>query len=364
MKTTISRSSVIVLIAGALVAPASLAAQVPDSSSSRTHVVRRGDTLWKLAERYLGSGYRWRDILALNARVVDGPTQLEVGRTLRIPSASGGPASRTAPRGTSRTAVRPAQRPFTTSGRTIFYGRRSTGFVPPAVEPDSSGGTLPDGSVVRAFEAAAAPFVVDDATFAAAGRCTAPGALPPGEPARPGVSLSETFEVQPPAGVRADSAARFVLARLGPMVDAGQVVIPTAVVRLGDARGGTSAAEIVAQFEVVSCDAVVLPLDIPAVPEGARPAPVTGGPTGKVLWIAGEALLPTLQHYLIVDLGSRAGLQPGDQIAVLGDGGDEAAAAVATIVRVSPQAASAVVIDRSRGAIAAGARVRVSARMP
>ena len=104
MRMTICRSSVIVLIAGALVAPASLVAQSPDPGSLRTHVVRPGDTLWELAERYLGSGYRWREILTVNARLVGGPRQLEVGQTLRIPRP--GAISRQAPRGTARPAPR------------------------------------------------------------------------------------------------------------------------------------------------------------------------------------------------------------------------------------------------------------------
>ena len=107
MKTTTFRSSVWMLcLAGALVAPASLVAQSPDPGSLRTHVVRPGDTLWELAERYLGSGYRWREILAVNARLVGGPRQLEVGQTLRIPRPGPDRAGRV-PRRLYWTVVRP-----------------------------------------------------------------------------------------------------------------------------------------------------------------------------------------------------------------------------------------------------------------
>ena len=54
-------------------------------SSKRRHVVRPGETYWSLAERYLGSGRRWREIAECNP-TVEG-SRLRVGQEIVIPQA-------------------------------------------------------------------------------------------------------------------------------------------------------------------------------------------------------------------------------------------------------------------------------------
>jgi LysM repeat protein len=50
------------------------------------HVVRAGDDLWSLAERYYGDGRDWRKIAAANPKVLTGgPDRLQVGWRLKIP---------------------------------------------------------------------------------------------------------------------------------------------------------------------------------------------------------------------------------------------------------------------------------------
>ena len=56
-------------------------------AAARTHVVRTGDTLWALAERYLGDGRRFGEIARLNADILDGrPNFLRPGMRLHIPT--------------------------------------------------------------------------------------------------------------------------------------------------------------------------------------------------------------------------------------------------------------------------------------
>lgn len=47
------------------------------------YTVRRGDTLWRISTRLLGTGRRWREIAALNG--VGNPRRLRVGTVLRLP---------------------------------------------------------------------------------------------------------------------------------------------------------------------------------------------------------------------------------------------------------------------------------------
>jgi LysM repeat protein len=51
------------------------------------YVVRRGDSLWKIAQEHLGDGMRYRDIVALNEAVLHGePSFIDPGLTLRPPA--------------------------------------------------------------------------------------------------------------------------------------------------------------------------------------------------------------------------------------------------------------------------------------
>lgn len=52
-----------------------------------THVVKKGDTLRKLADRYYGEPGKWRAIAKANK--IKDPTKLKVGRKLRIPKEPG-----------------------------------------------------------------------------------------------------------------------------------------------------------------------------------------------------------------------------------------------------------------------------------
>lgn len=73
------------------------------------HHVKAGDTLWDLAEHYLGSGTRWHEIADLNTgvRQADGTVltgnvlELQIGWTLRLPTSAAAPAGPTQGGGTS-----------------------------------------------------------------------------------------------------------------------------------------------------------------------------------------------------------------------------------------------------------------------
>lgn len=54
-----------------------------------TYVVQRGDTLWKIAARFYGSGLLWHKIYQDNATSIRNPNQLHVGQVLRIYPDSG-----------------------------------------------------------------------------------------------------------------------------------------------------------------------------------------------------------------------------------------------------------------------------------
>ena len=89
-------------------------AKTIESSATRTYVVKRGDTLWGIAERELGDPLRWREIAALNEHRPEGdahfgdPHWIYPGWSLLLPAA-GGDTKQVSP--TPRSATAPTTRP-------------------------------------------------------------------------------------------------------------------------------------------------------------------------------------------------------------------------------------------------------------
>ena len=64
--------------------PAQPAARTP--AAGKTYTVKKGDTLWKIAETQLGSGGRHKEILKLNSDKLDSADDLQPGMKLKLPA--------------------------------------------------------------------------------------------------------------------------------------------------------------------------------------------------------------------------------------------------------------------------------------
>ncbi len=49
------------------------------------HQVKKGDTLWKIAEHYYGDGSLYTKIFEVNRDILNDPNAIKVGQKLRIP---------------------------------------------------------------------------------------------------------------------------------------------------------------------------------------------------------------------------------------------------------------------------------------
>jgi nucleoid-associated protein YgaU len=60
---------------------------VPEQSSEppRIYVVQSGDSLWKIAEKFLGDGNRWKEIFEANKDKIEDPNLIYPGQELVIP---------------------------------------------------------------------------------------------------------------------------------------------------------------------------------------------------------------------------------------------------------------------------------------
>jgi nucleoid-associated protein YgaU len=58
----------------------------PDSwSAEQVHEVKKGDTLWKIAEHYYGDGSLYMKIFEANRNILKDPNLIKVGQKLKIP---------------------------------------------------------------------------------------------------------------------------------------------------------------------------------------------------------------------------------------------------------------------------------------
>ena len=363
MKTTIFRSSgLMIVLAGALMAPAQLWSQ--ERAAVRTHQVRRGETLWGIAADSLGDGNRWREILELNPELRSARS-LVAGSTIRLPAArTSQPVSAPPPAVSALAPVPAAQpapgtRPADTGRRTIFFGTRPAGGF---VSGDSVR-AAPAAVPASVFEAISAPYVADAATLDQGGRCLSVGPAATSESG--GVLLNGTLTIQPPEAAAAETGSRWILVRRGPVLAGlGPVAIPTVVVRLTSAAtGGVATAEVVAQFDAMSCSDVVLPLAAAPVVPGGRLTTVTDGARGRVAWVASESQLPTLQHTLILDIGAAGGVRRGDRVTIYARN-EAAIVASADVIRVDQRTSTAIIVRQSLGSLAAGLPVRVTEKLP
>jgi hypothetical protein len=336
--------------------------QVKAGPNEVVHVVKRGDTLWDLAKAYLKNPFRWPEVFQRNTDIVENPHWIYPGETIRIP------ASEVKPEVLAKITTKPAP----PSDRTVF----ST--VPLGMVPDrigSNGEVLGRESVsgVPRGEIESAPFALKRGGPVNKGSLVAAYDRP-GIQAAAGdrrFQLHDRIFVELPAGVARNPGDLLLSYRLGPQLDdASQVVIPTGIVRVEATQTGQPAiARVVRQFGEITLDQSIIPLEsIP--PSVGKAVAVPPGPAERVVYVANEPVLPSLQNYVLLSAKSANGVRVGDQFTLIDDSVDPkhpappVPAAIAEVVRVTPYAVTVIVVDHEQPRIYAGMLARLSARAP
>jgi LysM repeat protein len=368
------RSAFIVASLVAVAAPALPAQVVPDTNAATArakpavvkHTVKRGDTLWDIARAYLKDPFRWPDVFHANTDIVKNPHWIYPGQVLVIDGAAVKPevAARADSNGFVVAQIRTrAQAPtvFSATGVTTSTRLGGPAGIPPAL-------------TVRPGEYAAAPYVVDDRTPTPAGKLIGPVDVPAlGLSSDAGLKLFDRVYISSPPGASLRIGDNVVVARTNATItDVGRVIEPTGVLRIDSIGAGNRAVGVItAQFAaIVPGQAIVLPgqsFESTTV----RPIAGTYPLTAKLLWIQGSPKLPSVQAYVVLAATQSQGVRMGDQFTLLDDrragegaGGPLTATAAVTIVRVTPYAATGIVVHQSQPEIRVGMPGRLSARMP
>lgn len=360
----------------------------------RTHTVRAGETLFDLAQTYLGDGALWPEIYRLNAGVIEDPHWIYANEVLRIPAAAGAPASApepttgAAPGGASEAAApsasapepsvaasaAPPEGPAPTPEATLFTkGGHGATFAATHAAPTS----WRSSSVAHADEHFAAPYIDRDGGPRGAGSVVGSVDLSNVIKAaeREHYDLNEDVYITLPAGVTASVGDRFYTYDLDVSFgERGQLVVPTGMVTVRQPGAGTDAtiARVSTLYGELRLGQGVLPLDSVAMPTAAA-QPVEDGPRTQVLWVENREVLPTLQHYVVLGASEKQGLHVGDQIVLYRPRVHlpeqqvtlpESPIATALVVRVTPYSSTATIMSQKQPDIEAGVAARVTAKAP
>jgi LysM repeat protein len=360
-------------------ASAPLAAQ--DSTQSQpapggTHTVKKGDTLWDIAHAYLNDAFLWPEIYRINTDVVEDPHWIYPGEVLKVPgNVTAVAEDRVAP--TAPVAAVEAPR---SSGSTVF-SQSVTRRVASASRFGASA-TLYPHAAVRVGETISAPWADrvhgprEQGTIVGSAEVSGIAERTP----RSRMLNEERAFITLPRNIVPARGDRFLAFEMGPLLQNGsQLMTPTGVLEVERAESGdASTVRIITQYGNVEAGQGIVPLEPFQLGTEARPAPVTSGTEGHVIFVSDRAVLPTVQNYVLLDVTSRDGVKIGDQytiyrgrekVLVKGRGNEsvvipEERIALAQVVKVTDRGTTALIVDQQNPAITVGAQVRLTARMP
>jgi len=316
--------------------------------------------------------------------VVENPHWIYPGEKIRIPGqvVAAAPAASAAPAAAAPASEAPAseapvaEEPATPAGPTIFASdTRRRAAERAAVERQ----TIEAPSRVRAGEYLAAPWVDSRGGPRGAGRIIDLNDMP-GIAQHSGRSRLQGYDevlLSPPANVPVRNGERYVSYELGPYIDdVGQIVVPTGVVEVvSEPRAGEAlVARVLQVFGDMRTEQNLVAYDTSVTAIKGLPRAVEDGRTVQVRWISDQPVLPSVQNYVVVDLGGDQGVRPGDEFSLfrprvaanaeLSVARPEALIATGEVVRVTRFGSTVLLTHIDEPKIEPGTKARLSAKMP
>jgi len=343
-----------------------------------THTIVEGETLWALAQRYMGDPMLWPEIYRLNTDVVEDPHWIYPGEVLRLSAATppapvdSAQAGVTVDQGYAAAEVPDSMQPQTEalpSGRTIFF---------PTV------GAAPRRDAVEIREARAYR-AVRQGEYYSSGFLTELQPLPAGRlvasyattvlgniTTRETANLFEDVLVDEPPGDTLAAGDMLLSFRRGEEVpNYGEVIRPTGMLRVVGRTGDRYRATVVGQYTTIAMGQEFIRVAPFSFNTSRRPESVTDGVQGEVVALRDPRVLLNTQDIVFLDRGADDGVQLGDIFQLylvhtdeVRGGSVEQDQALAMIVNVRSHSATAVIVELYRGDIRVGSQARQVRRMP
>jgi hypothetical protein len=356
----------------------------------KTHTVRKGDTLWDLAQLYLKDPFLWPGIYRLNTDVVEDPHWIYPGEILRIaPDATvaavptmdtpvpTGPVDTSAVGATedsSETLARGPQQPSSAEAPAeewvpLFQGQRARTVA----------------EILKAYTDQ--PYrPLRPSEFYSSGFLTENQRLPYGEVLGP-VTPSQikatssranalpysTIALAAPRGATYEVGDTLLTIRIGEEIEPyGRTVVPTGLAQITEVIDGHYLANIVAVYGPIRNGQQVLPVESFTQGSGVRAVPIADGVRGALIGGLGRQDLKEPQMVVFIDKGREHGVAPGDLFEVrrrprkLSDGTLRVNELMATlqIVHVRDRTATAIVLTVISPDIPPGTDVVQVAKLP
>ena len=303
---------------------------LPQEPLPQTHTVRKGDTLWDLAQLYLKDPFLWPGIYRLNTDVVEDPHWIYPGEILRI-----APDATVAAVPTMDTPV-PAG-PVDTSAVSAT-GDSSETLARGPQQPSSA--ETPAEEWAPLFQAQRARTVAEilkaytdqpyrplrPSEFYSSGFLTENQRLPYGQVLGP-VTPSQikatssranalpysTIALAAPRGATYEVGDTLLIARIGEELEPyGRAIVPTGLVQVTEAIDGHYLGNVVAVYGPIRNGQQVLPVESFTQGSGVRAVPIADGVRGALLGGIGRQDLKEPQMVVFIDKGRQHGVVPGD----------------------------------------------------
>lgn len=351
--------------------------ELPEKSSGREHVVRKGDTLWDLANFYLSNPFHWPQIYEANRATITDPHWIYPNDRIIIPGlptavADGVLTAVSGATGETVEAVDPRL-----VNRTRFY--RSTSAqeeLDAANEAFEADGGL-RVAAVQPKEFYAAPWLADRGKLDIRGELVRVRGRTGGGMDRLAQSVHpfDIVYLRYSGKNRPEVGDRLVMIREGRSFGRwGKVFEPTAVVEVQELAKDVMTAKVVEQFgRLGPGDKAIPEVEFPGVAPG-RAQPIDGGPEAKLLGFLDEQPVYDPSDPGFINLGRKDGLVLGDELVVLmpqqrAGGGyyerlPEDQIARLRVIRVEEETATVRLIHIDQPSIRSGLPVRLVAKMP
>jgi hypothetical protein len=322
----------------AVALPAAALAQEPMPQAQeplpQTHTVRKGDTLWDLAQHYLRDPFLWPGIYRLNTDVVEDPHWIYPGEVLRI-----APTDNVAAVPTMDTPVPPTLADSTTVSASDSAGTSDStdGLAQGPQQPsmaereDSEQRPLFPERQARSVSEILKSYThqpyrpLRRSEFYSSGFLTENQRLPYGRVLGPVTPQQikavnsranalpfTTIALEAPNGATYEVGDSLLLLQLGKELDSyGHVVIPTGLARIVETVDRHYLAQIVATYGAIRNGQRALPVESFSAGAG-RAVPVSDGVRGSLIGGIGRQDLKEPQMVVFINKGREHGVAPGD----------------------------------------------------